>query len=105
VWFLLAVTSAALLATGVGFGMLASNTTETLEEEIDESRKHYYEDVADREKRINSYIAIGGSLLVAGVVVAIPAAFLYFRSRKDDEPAVVPVVSGDSAGAALVGRF
>ncbi len=105
VWFLFAVTSAALLGTGVGFGMLATNTTETLEEEIAASRTHYYEDIAEREKRINAYIAIGGSLFGAGVILAIPAVYLFWRSRKDDEPAVVPVVSGGSAGAAVVGRF
>jgi hypothetical protein len=103
VWLVFAVPSAVLLLTGAGFALAASNDRDTIDEGIRDSTTTVYSDIDDLRSREIAFTALGATAFGLGVVLAVPAVILYLRAH--DDLAVVPFVSGDSAGASLAGQF
>jgi hypothetical protein len=102
-WLVFAVPSAVFLVTGAGFAVAAVNDRDIVDSAIETSTTHVYTEVADRQKRSQTFTALGGTALGIGVILAVPAAVLFFRTPKDRR--VIPFVGRDSAGASLVGQF
>jgi len=105
VWLGFAAVSAVFLVSGSGLVYYASLRDAELDEELeDRLTSLYYADVRDRDRTTLGITAIGVILTSVGAVVALPAVYLWRRSRKT-EAVVVPTVSGDAAGASIIGRF
>ncbi len=103
-WLLFAVPSAVLFVTGASFVLGARNDNDTVAEQISNSTTHNFRDVDATHDRAVAFTALGSVAVGFAVAFAVPAVIFYLRARKSDR-AVVPTVSSDSAGAALVGRF
>ena len=91
--------------TGLVFDGRASDTLQRIETVGDASRADrasYERQVKNRDRFVTAAWITGGAALFAGGI----AAVLYFGDDPSDERArIVPMTSGSSAGAAVVGRF
>lgn len=101
-FYVLAVPTGLLLAAGVGFGAASFLYNSKVQVALKNSSAHYYTDVVDRQKKVTLFWKLSAIIGGAGLVLAIPTAILYKRSR---DTMVVPYVDGDGAGATVVGRF
>lgn len=101
-FYALAVPAGLLLAAGVGFGAASYIYNDKVQTALENSSSAYFTDVQDQQKKVTQYWKLSAAIGGAGLVLALPAALLYKRSR---EAAVVPYVDGNSAGAAVMGRF
>jgi len=101
-FYALAIPTGVLLATGIGFGTASIVYNSKVHIAIDDSAANYYTDVLDQQKRVTLFWKLSAIVGGAGLVLAIPTAIVYLRSR---ETTVVPFVDANGAGAAIAGRF
>lgn len=101
-FYALAIPTGLLLATGVAFGAASIVYRSQVNIAIEDSGAHYYTDVADKQKRSTQFWKLSAIIGGAGLVLAIPTAIVYKRSRTT---VIVPYVDANGGGAAIAGRF
>jgi hypothetical protein len=101
-FYVLAIPTGLLLATGVGFGAASYAYNGKVQTALADSGTSYYTDVVDDQKKVTTFWKLSAIIGGAGLVLAIPTTILYLRSR---ETTVMPFAGGGGGGVTLSGRF
>jgi hypothetical protein len=95
----------AFLGTGLGFTIAAVYEHGKMLRLVEDSKDHYYSEVADRRTKRNAFTALAGSLGGFGALLLIPTAIYWAKNRSYTERVVVPTGGDGMAGLAVMGRF
>ena len=101
-FYALAIPTAVLLATGVGFGITSIAYHGRVTSALEDSGSSYYGDVVDDQKKVALFWKLSAIAGAAGLALAVPTTIVYLRSR---DAMVAPYVDGDGGGMTLAGRF
>jgi hypothetical protein len=104
-WSTLGAGALVALTAGTAFAALAADEADAID---DAARDTYWRDMAGHQENYDTYVGAGIAMFVIGGAAAAAGAVLLILDATSESPgdaALAPIVTPESVGLALVGRF